>query len=163
MRLSRKADYALRALVTLVECRGHGPISRNELAKRNDVPRRFLEHILLSMKSQGWVASSPGRIGGYVLALPPEQITLGQVVRFFDGIVAPIGCVSISKFEACSQSSTCRFRRVLLDIRNLTAGYLDNTTLAQVAVNQPVADSQIFRLEMASDDGIEQSAPLPSA
>jgi Rrf2 family protein len=153
MRLSRKADYALRVLVTLIECRGEGPISRNELARRNDVPTRFLEHIMLDLKSQGWVSSTPGRTGGYVLAQAPEKITLGQVVRLFDGIVAPIGCVSISQFEACSQSSTCRFRRVLLDIRNLTAAHLDNTTLAQVAQNEPIADREVFHLALISGDG----------
>ena len=61
----------------------------NELARTNDVPKKFLEHIMLDLKSQGWVTSSPGRTGGYVLSLPPERITLGQVVRHFDGILAP--------------------------------------------------------------------------
>lgn len=154
MRLSRKADYALRVLITLVERRGGGPISRNELARLNDVPTRFLEHILLDLKSRGWVSSTPGRAGGYVLAQPPEAITLGQVVRHFDGVVAPIGCVSASGFEACSQAPTCRFRRVMLEIRNLTADHLDNATLARVAANDPVADREVFRLELISGDGI---------
>jgi Rrf2 family protein len=154
MRLSRKTDYALRVLMTLVDRWGQGPISMNELARANDVPKKFLEHIMLDLKSQGWVASSPGRTGGYVLSLPPERITLGQVVRHFDGILAPVGCVSISNFEACSQSSTCRFRRVLLDIRNATAEHMDNATLAQVARNEPVTDREVFSLELIGGDGI---------
>ena len=120
MKLSKKTDYALRVLFTLVERRGQGPVSMNELAKVNDVPKRFLEHIMLDLKARGWVASAPGRKGGYVLAQDPEQITMGQVVRHFDGILAPIGCVSVSHHEPCSQSAMCRFRRVLLEIRNLT-------------------------------------------
>ena len=124
------------------------------LAKKNDVPKRFLEHIMLDLKAQGWVDSSPGRSGGYVLAQAPEKITLGQVVRQFDGVLAPIGCVSISNFEKCSQSPTCRFRRVLLEIRNLTAAHMDNATLAQVARNEPVTDREVFSLELVGGDGI---------
>jgi Rrf2 family protein len=124
------------------------------LAKKNDVPKRFLEHIMLDLKAQGWVTSLPGRSGGYVLAQAPEKITLGQVVRQFDGVLAPIGCVSISNFEGCSQSPTCRFRRVLLEIRNLTAAHMDNATLAQVALNEPVTDREVFSLELVGGDGI---------
>jgi Rrf2 family protein len=154
MKLSRKADYALRVLFTLVDRWGQGPISMNELAKKNDVPKRFLEHIMLDLKSQGWVDSSTGRAGGYYLAKSPERITLGQVVRHFDGILAPIGCVSISNFETCSQAASCRFRRVLLEIRNLTASHMDNATLAQVARNEIVTDREVFNLELIGGDGI---------
>lgn len=154
MRLSRKADYALRVLFTLVERWGQGPISMAALAKKNDVPKKFLEHIMLDLKSQGWVESLPGRAGGYFLAKPPEQITLGQVVRHFDGVLAPVGCVSISNYESCSQAATCRFRRVLLEIRNLTAAHMDNATLGQVARKEPVTDRELFSLELLSGDGI---------
>ncbi|QEL16342.1 RrF2 family transcriptional regulator [Limnoglobus roseus] len=154
MKLSRKADYALRVLVTLVERAGAGPISMTELARRNHVPKRFLEHIMLDLKSSGWVGSSTGRTGGYVLTSPPERITLGQVIRHFDGVLAPIGCVSATAFEDCSQSNCCRFRRVMLDVRNMVANYLDNVTLAQVVVNQPVADRHVFHLELIRGEGI---------
>jgi Rrf2 family protein len=146
MRLSRKADYALRVMLSLVGHKDCGPISISDLAKENDVPKRFLEQIMLALKSQGWVASTRGRTGGYVLALPADQITLGQIIRHFDGVAAPIGCLSISSFEPCTQSATCRFRRVLLDIRNLTAAHLDSATLARVTQNEPVADLEVFRL-----------------
>src|SRR5512143_3578279 len=91
MRISMKTDYALRALFTLVEHYGRGPIPIRELARRNEIPKRFLEQILLDLKSQGWVNSQPGKQGGYVLAKEPERITMGQIVRHFDGILAPIG------------------------------------------------------------------------
>jgi Rrf2 family protein len=115
MRLSKKSDYALRVLFDLVEHRGRGPVSMNDLAKRNDVPKRFLEHIMLELKKEGWVESFPGRKGGYQLAQDPEKITMGQVVRRFDGVLAPIGCVSVSHPVRCSQESTCRFRRSARD------------------------------------------------
>src|ERR1043166_2703112 len=92
MRLSRKADYALRVLFTLVERWGRGPVSMSELARRNDVPKRFLEHIMLELKARGWVESSPGRRGGYVGAGPREQIPRGRVARPSEGVLAPVGC-----------------------------------------------------------------------
>jgi Rrf2 family protein len=154
MKLSKKTDYALRVLFTLVDRAGQGPVSMNELAQVNDVPKRFLEHIMLDLKDQGWVESTPGRNGGYVLAQPPERITMGQVVRFFDGVLAPIGCLSVSPHEPCSQSPTCRFRRVLLEVRNLTANYMDNATLARVAGNKPVTDQEVFGTQFTEGDGI---------
>lgn len=154
MRLSKKADYALRVLFTLVDHQGEGPMSLTQLATRNEVPRKFLEHIMLDLKQQRWVESFPGRHGGYVLAVPPERITMGQVVRHFDGMMAPIGCVSVSRNEACGQAHRCRFRRVFLEVRNLTARYLDNLTLAAVATMATVGDHEVFTLELVAGDGI---------
>jgi Rrf2 family protein len=154
MRLSRKTDYALRALFTLVERYGRGPVSIREIAERNDIPRRFLEHIMLDLKAQGWVKSIPGRIGGFELGQRPEEITMGQVVRHFDGIVAPIGCVSTSHYEACSQEAICRFRRVLLDIRNYTARRMDQATLAVVFEGPPVTRQEVFASEYIGGAGI---------
>src|ERR1700690_184523 len=101
MRISMKTDYALRALFTLVEHPGGPPIPIRELARRNDVPKKFLEQIMLALKTQGWVDSVAGLRGGYVLARSPEKITMGEVVRFFDGILAPIHCVSVTGYERC--------------------------------------------------------------
>ena len=81
MRVSKKTDYALRALFTLVEHHGGAPIPIRELARRNDVPKRFLEQIMLALKSRGWVASTAGIRGGYILAKSPAKITMGEVVR----------------------------------------------------------------------------------
>jgi Rrf2 family protein len=154
MKLSRKSDYALRALMTLTARVGEGPISIRELSEINDVPRRFLEHIMLDLKSRGWVKSIPGRDGGFVLGAPPESITMGQVVRHFDGILAPIPCVSTSHYEACSQESHCRFRRVLLDIRNYTSQRMDAATLADVYRGAPVTRAEVFSAAFIEGDGI---------
>lgn len=154
MKLSRKSDYALRALFTLVGFRGRGPISIRELAEKNDIPRRFLEQIMLDMKQQGWVQSIPGRVGGFVLAKDPEQITMGEIVRHFDGILAPIGCVSTSHFEACTQEGACRFRRVMLDIRNYVVKMMDGATLAGVFAGAVVRREEVFSREIMYGDGI---------
>jgi len=139
MRVSRKTDYALRALFTLVDHHGGAPIPIRELARRNDAPKRFLEQIMLALKAQGWVDSSAGIRGGYFLAKNPAKITMGEVVRHFDGILAPIDCVSVTGYKRCSQESVCRFRRVFFDARNYVASVMDKATLADVAKNRPVS------------------------
>src|SRR5450631_3493832 len=103
MWVSKKTDYALRVLFTLVDHYGGAPIPIRELARRNDVPKRFLEQIMLDLKGQGWVDSLAGVRGGYVLAKRPDKIALGEVVRHFDGILAPIACFSVTGYERCSQ------------------------------------------------------------
>jgi len=154
MRVSKKTDYALSALFTLVEYFGRGPIPIRELSRRNDVPKKFLEQILLAMKKRGWVESLPGLRGGYVLAKKPDKITLGEVVRHFDGILAPIACVSTSAYKRCSQEPVCRFRRVFLNARNYVATLLDHATLADVAKGMPVGRPEVFASEFAGGEGI---------
>src|ERR1700733_5415714 len=143
MRISKRTDYALRALFTLVDHYGGQPIPIRELAGRNDAPKRFLEQIMLALKSQGWVASAAGIRGGYFLAKSPTKISLGEVVRHFDGILAPIDCVSVTGYQRCSQESVCRFRRVFFDARNFVANLMDRATLADVAKGLPLAKHEI--------------------
>jgi Rrf2 family protein len=154
MKISRKTDYALRVLFTLIECRGQAPLSMNQLARRNGIPKRFLEHIMLDLKKKKWVASAPGCKGGYTLVEDPQRITMGEVIRHFDGVLAPIGCVSVAHHESCSQSPTCRFRRVFLEVRNLTASYLDNLNLAAVYGQEPVTHHEVFSLTLLQGEGI---------
>jgi Rrf2 family protein len=143
VRVSKKTDYALRALFTLVDHFGGAPIPIRELARRNDVPKRFLEQIMLQLKAQGWVKSEAGIRGGYLLAKNPSKITMGEVVRHFDGILAPIDCVSVTGYERCSQEPVCKFRRVFLDARNYVAGIMDRATLAEVAKHSPVTKREV--------------------
>jgi Rrf2 family protein len=143
VRISKKTDYALRALFTLVDHFGGAPIPIRELARRNDAPKRFLEQIMLQLKAQGWVSSEAGIRGGYVLAKSPSKITMGEVVRHFDGILAPIDCVSVTGYKRCSQEPVCKFRRVFLDARNYVAGVMDKATLADVAKSAPVTKREV--------------------
>jgi Rrf2 family protein len=154
MQLSMRTDYALRALFSLVEHHGHQPIPIAELARRNDVPKRFLEHIMLDLKERGWVSSLPGKRGGYLLAKSPERITMGEVVRHFDGYLAPIACVSVTDYKRCSQEPVCRFRRVMLQARNLVARLMDDTTLADVMRGLPVTDREVSFTQGIDGDGI---------
>jgi Rrf2 family protein len=143
MRVSKETDYALRALFTLVDHFGGAPIPIRELARRNDVPKRFLEQIMLKLKGQGWVDSVAGVRGGYMLARNPGKITMGEVVRHFDGIIAPIDCVSVTGYQRCSQEPVCRFRRVFFDARNYVAELMDRATLAEVSKRSPLSKHEI--------------------
>src|SRR5512145_1775487 len=144
MRVSMKTDYALRVLFTLVDHYGGGPIPIRELARRNEVPKKFLEQILLAMKQRGWVDSMAGVRGGYVLARAPHKITMGEVVRHFDGVLAPIACVSVTGYRRCTQEPVCRFRRVFLNARNYLAQLMDGLTLADVAKGPPVSKPEVL-------------------
>ena len=151
MRVSKKTDYALRALFTLVDHYGGAPIPIRELARRNEVPKRFLEQIMLNLKAQGWVDSVAGMRGGYVLSKSPAKITMGEVVRHFDGILAPIGCVSVTAYKRCSQEPVCRFRRVFLDARNYVTGVMERATLADVAKGSPVSKQEVSAVFIGGD------------
>jgi Rrf2 family protein len=154
MQLSMRTDYALRALFTLVEHHGGMPIPIGELARRNNVPKRFLEHIMLDLKARGWVSSVAGKRGGYLLARAPEAITMGEVVRHFDGYLAPIACVSVSDYRRCTQEPTCRFRRVLLSVRNVVTKLMDEATLADVMRGEPVTDREVSLIQGIDGEGI---------
>jgi Rrf2 family protein len=153
MKVSKKTDYALRALFAIAELKGES-ISTKNLSEYTDVPRRFLENIMLEMNNAGWVKSIPGRYGGYILAKDANDITLGEVIRYFEGMLAMISCVSVSNYEPCSQESKCYFRRVFLNIRNLTAQILDKTTIASCLQEKPIQKDDIYNEEFVGGLGI---------
>ncbi|WP_437227159.1 RrF2 family transcriptional regulator [Planctomicrobium sp. SH661] len=154
MKLSRKSDYALRALFELVAQDGRGPISIREIAERNFIPRRFLEQIMIDLRLKGWVKSIAGRDGGFVLARRPGEITMGEVVRHFDGILSPIACVSTTHYEPCQLEPVCRFRRVLLEIRNHVVSKMDHATLEYVFAGSAVRMEEVFSTTFVGGDGI---------
>lgn len=145
MKLSSRTDYALRALFTLVEADGKQLVSTRQLAERNDIPKKFLEQILMDLKEQGWIESTTGKHGGYKLGKPASKITMGEVIRHFDGVLSPIGCVSSTCYKHCSQEKVCRFRRLFLDIRNYISQSMDNATLEAVFEAQPVTREEVFK------------------
>jgi Rrf2 family protein len=136
MKLSKKGEYALRSLINLgiaVEVK-RSLVQVSELADNEQIPIKFLEQIMQALKEAGLVASVRGKFGGYRLAKPAREITIGQVVRLIDGPLAPIGCVSQSAYEKCTcpDEAHCGLRMLMLDVRNAIAGILDRYTLADV-------------------------------
>lgn len=109
-----------------------------EIALREQISAKFLEQILLTLKNAGLLHSKMGVGGGYYLARPSKEITLGQIFRVLDGPVAPIKCVSQMAYEPCGcpDEQTCGLRLVMGDVRNAIADILDNTSLADVTKRQ---------------------------
>ncbi len=154
MKLSSRTDYALRALFTLAGIEKGGVVSTRQLAEQNDIPRKFLEQILMELKAKGWIDSVTGKNGGYRLAKPPGEITMGEIIRHFDGILAPIACVSVTGYKRCSQEPVCRFRRLFLDARNYVAGIMDRATLESVFQGSPVTTEEVFDASLIQGEGI---------
>lgn len=135
MRLSKRGEYGIRALLYLASRHADGGVAQiKEIASGEQIPIKFLEQILLTLKNAGLVNSRMGSGGGYYLTKSPDQITLGQLVRLLDGTLAPIRCVSQMAYEPCPcpNEETCGLHMVMLDVRNAIAGILDHTTLADV-------------------------------
>jgi Rrf2 family protein len=136
MKLSKRGEYALRTLINLgIAAEVKRPLVQvSELADNEQLPVKFLEQIMHTLKEAGLIESQRGKFGGYRLAKPTRQITIGQVVRLIDGPLAPIGCVSQTAYEKCTcpDEAHCGLRMLMLDVRNAIAGILDRYTLADV-------------------------------
>ncbi len=142
--LTRKAKYALRALVVLAECGEGPPLPIHAVADRARVPQKFLEAILLDLRKHGILASTRGKAGGYTLAKPPEAIAIGQVIRIIDGPLAPIPCASLTAYRPCDDCpdpERCMVRRLMRRVRDATAGILDSATVATLAAQPAFLDS----------------------
>ena len=138
MKLSKKSEYGLRALLELTLVHGSGTLQRHDIADRQHIPVEFLEQILLALKRAGLLSSRRGVKGGYTLIKPPKDITLGQVIRILDGPLAPIGCVSKTAYQKCSDcpyanKPQCPVQQVMGTVRDAIAGILDNYPLADFA------------------------------
>ena len=136
MKLSKRGEYALRSLINLgIAAKvGRSLVRVTELAKAEDLPVKFLEQVMQQLREAGYVQSVRGKHGGYRLAKPAAQITIGSVVRLIDGPLAPIGCVSQTAYEPCNcpDEAHCGLRMLMLDVRNAIAAILDRYTLADV-------------------------------
>jgi Rrf2 family protein len=139
--LSQKAKYALRALLVLAEEGDDRPLMISDIAERHNLPKKFLEQILLDLKHHGLVQSRRGRSGGYALLKSAAEISFGQVVRIIDGPLAPLPCLSKMAYrrcEDCPGEEACEIRRVFARTHQLTSDVLDGTTLADAVAGTPV-------------------------
>jgi Rrf2 family protein len=132
MRITYKGDYALKTILDLSLHYGNSPVTIHDLAKRADMPIKFLEQILLDLKRGGFVESRRGKIGGYLLARPPSRIKLGEVIRFIDGPIEPIACVD-KKYKGCNDISGCVFRDIWHKITESTSSIINNITFEDLA------------------------------
>jgi Rrf2 family protein len=137
MRLSKKGEYAVRALIEIgLESirRPNSLIQISTVAQRTNIPEKFLEQILLALRNGGVLKSKRGVEGGYSLAKAPAEITLGEVIRLLDGPLAPIPCVSKTSYERCScpDEESCGLHIAMREVRDAIAEILDNYKLSRV-------------------------------
>ena len=136
MKLSKRGEYALRALIDfgIAQELGRPLLNIGELVEKERLPEKFLEQILYQLKGAGYIDTKRGKAGGYFLAKPLNQISFGHVIRLIDGPLAPIGCVSVTAYEKCTcpDEDHCGLRMLMMDVRNAIARILDRYVLADV-------------------------------
>lgn len=133
--ISKKTKYAFKALIHLAGTTSGQPVLIADLAKDENIPRKFLEFILLSLRKGGLLQSRVGKGGGYTLALPASKISIGSVVRILEGDVAPVACLSTTNYarcEECQDEVTCGIRLTLTDVNIALTTVLDSLTLADM-------------------------------
>ena len=136
MKISVRGEYALRALIVLgldyIE--DDSVVRIQEISKRQNIPKRFLEQILNDLKSASILESKRGVAGGYRLKVPPDRITLAEVIRHIEGPLAPVSCVSERFYEKCScpNEDKCAIRSVMKEVRDAIVKILETVTIAQL-------------------------------
>jgi len=133
--LTKKAKYGLKAMVHLARLEPGAGASIGEVAEANELPKKFLEAILVDLRNAGFVRSRKGRGGGYALAREPANIRVGDVIRALDGPLAPIPCASRTAYmpcDDCADLASCSVRLIMQDVRDAMADILDHTSLAQM-------------------------------
>lgn len=129
---STKGLYALRAMADLAS--HDGWVSLGDVAKRQNISRKYLEQVIALMHKAGYVDSLRGKGGGYRLSKPADQYTLGQILRAAEGSLAPVACLNCSTIdEVCPIMDTCSTVGVWRDLGKVTSAYLDSKTLADIA------------------------------
>jgi Rrf2 family protein len=136
VKISKKAEYALRALVAIAKRPTSRPVSIQELAEGDEIPLKFLEQILLALKNGGFLASKRGVGGGYRLAKAPDQVSLAEVLELIDGPLRPLADAPRSTGLA----------RTLAELEDLVEGFLADHTIADLVANERERDAMAFEI-----------------
>ncbi len=132
--LSKKTQYALKALGYLAGKYGEGPVLISDISKIKKIPIKFLETILLELKQAGVLDSKKGKGGGYFLIESPKKTTLAQAIRLVGGPIALLPCVSINFYEKCKDcdEAVCGLNKAMKITRDATLKILEKKTLAEL-------------------------------
>lgn len=144
MNLSRKCQYALRALYELASRRDQGPVTSRQIANAHGIPANFLELILKELRQAGWIDSLRGPNGGYVLAVRPAELSVGEVIRFIDGPFAPVKCMAgRTGRRHCAARDRCVFAGLWDRAESLLADLYDNTSFQELLEEQGAASRRL--------------------
>jgi Rrf2 family protein len=133
--ISKKTQYGLKAMQALGRRYREGPVLIGTLAREESIPLKFLEVILLDLKSHGLLESKVGRKGGYLLSRAPSTITMGSIIRILEGPLAPLPCASETAYKPCAECGDveyCGTRIIMREVRDAMSEVLDRTTLADL-------------------------------
>jgi Rrf2 family protein len=140
MNISQKCQYAVRSILELAKRYGAGPIAISEIAAKQAIPPRFLEIILNELKGGGFVQSRRGVQGGYLLAKPPREIAVGQIIRFVEGPFEPVKCMGEAK-PSCPLSGQCALLALWKRAKEAVEGVYDSTSFQDLAEQEAAMDS----------------------
>lgn len=132
MKISKKGEYALRAMINLSRKNKEGYIKINTIAEEENIPRKFLEQILLQLKNSGLIHSKRGSSGGYKLIRNPEDISLANIIRIIDGPLAPVRCVSETGYVSSPEFENSALYEIMKKVRDKVAEILENTSLSDL-------------------------------
>ena len=133
MKITYKGDYALKSILDLAYQYGRNePSPLPDISKRQDVPEKYLEQIMLILKKAGIVQSKRGKGGGFLLARDPKEITVGEIVRIIDGPVEPIACAAREFAVDCQDANQCAFRELWAEVSTAISDIVDNTSFANI-------------------------------
>ncbi|WP_294246457.1 Rrf2 family transcriptional regulator [uncultured Chryseobacterium sp.] len=129
--LSKKSQYAFKALSYLVEKRNDGPVLISEIAEHKKIPLKFLENILLQLRKADILDSKKGKGGGYFFREKPEDVSLSRIIRLVNGPIALLPCVSLNFYEKCDDCTEdhCGLHDVLIEVRDASLNILDRKTI----------------------------------
>lgn len=136
--LTKKAKYAFKALVALAKNGDSKPLLIADIASKEQLPKKFLEAILLELKRNGFLGSKKGAGGGYYLMKPANEIKMSAIIRIIDGPIALLPCVSLNFYERCEEctESFCGIRDVMKDVRDATLKILGETSIADMILRE---------------------------
>ncbi|MCL5027210.1 MAG: Rrf2 family transcriptional regulator [Chloroflexi bacterium] len=134
MRIAKRTDYGVRALLYLAEHSGEGPVQSADIASHQEIPEAYLEQLLGTLRKAGIIRSTRGPQGGHVLAVAPDQVTLADVLLALEGPPSPMDCVG--DIEECQRAASCALREVWRDVGRASQQVLESTTIGELARRQ---------------------------
>lgn len=150
--ISNKAKYAFRALLAVAASPQGEALTSAEIARRHGIPHKFLEQILLDLRKAGILESRRGKSGGYVMLRPADTISFGEVLRIFEGPLAPLPCLSRQSYrrcEDCADEATCEIRREFGRAYEASRHVLDSRTIADALMDAPYREAAAERRRLA--------------
>jgi Rrf2 family protein len=145
--LTNKGKYGLKAMIHLAGQEPGKPALVSDIAAKNNIPKKFLDAILLDLRNAGLLNSKKGKGGGYALAKSPHKIMIGQIIRVLDGPLAPIRCASANYYQRCDDcpdEKRCGVHLVMFEVRNAIARVLDNRSLAEMRAMTDVDEDALM-------------------